>query len=89
MTMVKVRRVEVGGLALDLSGVSEGIVDLLQSPLVNDLLTENGLPTIPQLLGDNYTTEDVLQLLNSPEIMAALQQVGLDIAELAGIVEPL
>ena len=87
-TMVKVRRVEVGGLAIDLSGASEAIVALLQSPLVNDLLTENGLPTIPLLLGDDYTTEDVLQLLNSPQIMAALQQAGLALPNLPALLNP-
>ena len=87
-TMVTVRRVEVGGLAIDLSGASEAIVALLQSPLVNDLLTENGLPTIPLLLGDDYTTDDVLQLLNSPQIMAALQQAGLTLPNLPALLNP-
>ncbi len=87
-TMVTVRRVEVGGLALDLRGASEIIVALLQSPLVSDLLAENGLPTIPQLLGDNPTTADVLQLLNSPEIMAALQQAGLTLPGLPAMLNP-
>ncbi|MDE0021791.1 MAG: Ig-like domain-containing protein [Candidatus Poribacteria bacterium] len=87
-TMVKVRRVEVGGLALDSRGAAEFILSLLQSPLVNDLLTANGLPTIPMLLGDDYTTEDVLRLLNSPEVMAALQQAGLTLPNLPAMLNP-